>query len=90
MFIRGSRYEKVEEYNVVDSRGNNNRIKKIRPPEDVKGVFQHIVTGDERIDLIANLYYGDPKRFWRICDANSEMYPLDLLKEGKRIFIPPK
>lgn len=90
MFSKGSRYEKIEEYDALDSKGNHNRVKKLRIAKDVRGVFQHQVNGSDRLDLIANLYYGDPKMFWLICDANFEIYPLDLLKEGKKIFIPPK
>ena len=90
MFLKGSRYEKVEEYDAIGSNGSHNRIKKLRPTADIQGVFQYQIMSNDRLDLIANLYYGDPKKFWLICDANPQMYPLDLLKEGNRIFIPPK
>jgi hypothetical protein len=40
------------------------------------------VTPGERIDLIADRVYGDPLAFWRICDANDAMDPLDMVNEA--------
>ena len=28
---------------------------------------------------------GDPEQFWRICDANDAMHPLDMTSEPGRI-----
>jgi hypothetical protein len=39
------------------------------------------VQQDERLDLIAARTLGDPEQFWRICDANNAMDPLDLTDE---------
>lgn len=40
-----------------------------------------VVPGD-RIDLLANRVYGDPLMFWRLCDANDAMDPLQMLVEA--------
>ena len=46
-----------------------------------------IIAGD-RIDLISSKYLGDPEQFWRLCDMNGVMHPLDLTDEiGKIIKI---
>ena len=39
------------------------------------------VTPGERIDLIANRVYGDPLAFWRLCDANDAMDPIEAVNE---------
>jgi nucleoid-associated protein YgaU len=61
------------------------RTRFITPPA---GGYAHTVTGDERLDIIAYRYYGDPARFWRIADANDAMDPEDLLELGRTLVIP--
>ncbi|SFK62127.1 hypothetical protein [Caulobacter sp. UNC279MFTsu5.1] len=41
----------------------------------------NVVPGD-RIDLLANRVYGDPLMFWRLCDANDAMDPLQMLADA--------
>ena len=41
-----------------------------------------LVLPGDRIDLLANRVYGDPLAFWRLCDANDAMDPLDMLAEA--------
>jgi hypothetical protein len=49
----------------------------------------HTVSQNERPDIIAANYLGDPEQFWRLCDANMAVRPDDLTKTiGKRIKIP--
>ncbi len=48
------------------------------PPEQFTVVQQHTVTGGERIDNIAAKYLGDAEQWWRICDANRAVSPLEL------------
>ena len=57
------------------------------PTEQRMHLFQDIVIvgGGDRLDLIAARMLGDPEQFWRICDANDAMHPLDLTSEPGRI-----
>jgi nucleoid-associated protein YgaU len=88
MFFKGSRYERVKDYVALDVRGNRNRVKRIRRIGQPLKVLTHIVKEGDRLDLLAYTYYGDPTKFWFICDANQEMFPSDLLVPGRRIVIP--
>jgi hypothetical protein len=46
------------------------------------------VSEGDRLDRIAAQVAGDPEQFWRICDANSAMHPLELTGEpGSKIRI---
>jgi nucleoid-associated protein YgaU len=36
---------------------------------------QHTIKEGERLDNITNQYYGDPERYWQICDANNVIDP---------------
>jgi nucleoid-associated protein YgaU len=94
MFFKGSRYERVKDYVAVDARGNRNRVKRMRrielqqSPPQARKALTYIVKEGDRLDLLAHTYYGDPTKFWLICDANQTMFPHELLVPGKRIIIP--
>lgn len=46
-----------------------------------------VIAGD-RLDNISSSTIGDPEQFWRICDANEAMHPLEMTEEpGKRLHI---
>jgi nucleoid-associated protein YgaU len=49
---------------------------------------EHRVVLGDRLDLIAQRYYGDPLKFWLICDANDPMSPDELLVPGRVLRIP--
>ena len=48
-------------------------------PEGFAVVAEHIHSGDERLDHIAAQHFGDPERFWLLCDANNVINPSDLI-----------
>ena len=80
MFTNNSRYYKLEEIVVNNKSDRQINSKKIRQTPDVLGTFQHVVDDNDRLDLLANKYYSQPVRWWRICDANPDFKsPLDLL-----------
>lgn len=63
----------------------------ITPSEAVAFTFTYsyyVVTGADRIDVIANAYYGDPTLWWRIADANPEIMKWDQVPSGTVIRIP--
>ena len=64
-----------------------------RAPQDAGGgtpLAWHRVAADDRIDLVADRYLGDPQAWWRICDANAALDPDALIgpdNEGRIIVI---
>lgn len=95
MFFKGSRYERVKDYVALDVRGNRNRVKRTRRisrqqprQHQTKKALTYIVKEGDRLDLLAYTYYGDPTKFWLICDANQTMFPHELLVPGRKIVIP--
>ena len=60
------------------------------PPSDNMTILQKVaVIAGDRIDLVSARTLGDPELFWRICDANNAMHPLDLTdKPGSILDIP--
>lgn len=51
----------------------------------------HRVAPDDRLDLLASRYLGDPATFWRICDANLALDPDELVgpdAEGAVVVVP--
>lgn len=90
MFFKGSRYANVQDATLAGADGREVRYKKTRFIPNTRGRFGHVINESERLDHIAWRYYRDPERFWRICDANTILWPDDLLDEpGRTIVIPP-
>jgi hypothetical protein len=55
-------------------------------PERFATLTEHAVTEGERPDTIAADAFGDPERFWLLCDANRALRPQDLTAEiGRRL-----
>jgi hypothetical protein len=87
-FFKGSRYERVGEVELEEA-GRILRYKRVRLIPDTPVRFSHLVTEGDRIDLVADRYFRDSERFWRICDANRALWPPDLVREpGTVIGIP--
>lgn len=89
MIFKGSRYQKVGTYSVTTADGRMVTALKIRVIPATPAGFFHTYTADERLDLLAFTFYGNPEKFWLIADANSEMDPEDLLDAGRQLRIPP-
>jgi nucleoid-associated protein YgaU len=52
--------------------------------------IQHIVSSNDRIDLLAHRYYGDSRLWWVIAWANNlEILPTDM-KQNAQLRIPSK
>jgi hypothetical protein len=89
MFFKGSRYEKVATAEYSDSTGRVVRYKLTRFIPPTSADAGHLVDDMERLDQIANRYYQDPERFWRICDANGALWPPDLVSTPNSIILIP-
>jgi nucleoid-associated protein YgaU len=86
-----SRHGKLATYEVVLAPGAA-PIELYQPrtiPQPAQSVL-HTVRSDDRLDLLASRYYGDPFQYWRIADANPALAPEDVLDPGARISIPAK
>jgi hypothetical protein len=82
MFDKLSRYRDVPEVAVPDARNRVVAAADIRQLPEVTGTFKHTVVAGNRLDQLANLYYGQPERYWRICDANPQpLSPLALVDQ---------
>jgi hypothetical protein len=88
---KGSRYKNLTFY---PPEGGRPAFPGIRPRTigSAVGILEHIVKENERLDLLALYYYNNPRRWWRIVDANPDvMYGGDLVitsKVGTVILIP--
>jgi hypothetical protein len=93
-----SRYDGVPTatIEVDDGRGGVREVPYIltRTPADpatLTPLAWHRVAADDRLDLIAARYLGDPSAFWRIGDANLALDPDDLVgpdAEGTVLVVP--
>ncbi len=56
--------------------------------ENFSTLQEHRVEENDRLDNIAAHYFSDPELYWRLCDANGAMNPVDLtVKMGRRLRI---
>lgn len=70
MFSKISRYRKLPDIVTTDPKGRALASKNLRPLPDVSGTFLHIVEAGDRLDHLAFKFYKQPRKWWRICDAN--------------------
>jgi nucleoid-associated protein YgaU len=59
-----------------------------RLPAAAETALMHRVRSGDRLDLLAQRYFGDPLQYWRIVDANRRFDPDDLLEPGTLLRIP--
>jgi nucleoid-associated protein YgaU len=89
MIFQGSRYARTEVVAVLDARGETARALGLRRIPPTPGVVEHTVVEGERLDHLAQRFYGDPLKSWLILDANpEELNPFLLLRPGRRIKVP--
>jgi nucleoid-associated protein YgaU len=59
-----------------------------RAAQPVPPALVHKVAAGDRLDLLAQRYFGDPYLYWRIADANPTLAPEALLEPGTLLRIP--
>jgi hypothetical protein len=88
MRLKGSRYENSRVFS-DEKRFSGYRERKITLPP---GLVEHTVLHTDRVDHLANDFYKNDRRWWRVMDANSVfLYGFELLDEdmyGDVISIP--
>ncbi len=89
MFFRGSRYEPVPTLTHVTADGRTIRHKALRILPDPRGSLVHIVRQDDRLDRVAQDWFGNAELWWRVADANTALDPDELVAEpGRSISVP--
>jgi len=88
MLFRGSRYEHLP-YAEMEIGGRQVRYLRQRFIPGGGSALGYTVPEGERPDLAAYRTLGDPEQFWRLCDVNRVMRPVDLTDTpGARIQVP--
>ena len=85
-----SRYARIDIAitTIADGAGGQRAVRYLRrrfppQPSTLQTLARHLVTGGDRLDLIAAKYLGDPTQFWRICDANRVIHPEELTADDR-------
>lgn len=92
MFEPNSRYYSLETATYVAADGREIAYKRRRflpRGEDMPLLVEVTVTEGDRIDLITARTLGDPEQFWRVCDANNAMNPIELIEEAGQVLRVP-
>ncbi len=82
-----SRYKNTQTF--VDKNGRNYKGRVDYPKFPLRATdIYHVTTSGERLDLLAQRYFGDVRAWWIIAEANSlEVLSYDL-KPGLQLRIP--
>jgi nucleoid-associated protein YgaU len=83
-----SRYAASEIVTSTDADGTERRYLRrrfIASPDGETTIAEHLVVAGDRLDVLAQRYYGDPLLSWRIADANRADDPSDLAGEPGRV-----
>ena len=89
MIDKTSRYAKVETLVTTDAHGREIKALEPRAIPTTTGIYYHTPTGEERLDHIAQRFFRDPKKFWKVADASDIMDPFDIIVPGRPVLIPP-
>ncbi len=84
-----SRYYGINKYVSEDVTGRKQEGFELRQLPKVSGFFYYAPNEVERLDHVANMFYHDPKKFWKICDASGVLDPFDVIVPGRQVLIPP-
>ena len=89
MIDRKSRYRSTGVLMVGDELGGTHPLLDLREIPAASALLRVTPTDSDRLDLLAWRFYRDPTRFWRICDASSQLDPFDVLAPGEPLPVPP-
>ena len=92
MFAHTSRYYALETASFFSADGREHPYKRRRflpDPADMQILAEVTVIQGDRLDNITAKSLGDPEQFWRVCDINNAMNPIELIEVfGEKIKIP--
>lgn len=88
MITSKSRYSDSDLELIASGRGTNLTVVPSQQQEWRFNYTYHLVDGSDRLDLLAQQYFGDPTLWWNIADANPEIIDWTVLIPGTTIRIP--
>ena len=83
-----SRYSGIEIASTVDASGRARpylRRRIVPDPAQLDAVGTYALQDGDRLDRVAAATLGDPEQFWRLCDGNRAVDPLELETPAGRI-----
>lgn len=83
MFLENSRYFDAKTLETEDSKGRKVSAIKLRRLPYAPGTMI-LVKGNDRLDVMSEVNYGDATKFWHIADSNTELQANNLVKERPR------
>ena len=89
MIGRRSRYARTPTIERITADGEKRVLVDLREVPAPIAHHVHVVVPGERLDHLAQRYYRDPGRYWRIADASDEVDPFELVYPGEPLPVPP-
>jgi hypothetical protein len=89
MFLKNSRYDGLPTVTGHDRTGRDVAAVKLRSLPVTVGE-PLTVKGHDQLDVMSELRFHDPTRYWHIADANTELEAATLVKTASRTIAIPK
>jgi len=86
---RRSRYAKSPSIPWRRADGSAVQLLGLSPRAPRAAGFSAVATDSDRLDTLADRYYRDPAKLWKIADASPEADPFDAVQPGASVAIPP-
>lgn len=89
MIAKRSRYARTPTVEVPAPDGEKRVLVDLRevPAPPPGGV--HVPVPGDRLDGLAERFYRDARRFWRLADASDELDPFEVVHAGQPLDVPP-
>lgn len=80
----------IEELTLDDGTPVKYLARRILPqPSIYAATTTYVISGEDRLDNLAQKFFGDPALYWLICDANGATDPDELTAQtGQTVLIP--
>lgn len=88
MIDKRSRYARTGTIEVIARDGEKRVLVDVREIAVPPVAQVHVVGPIDRIDQLAQRFYRDPRRYWRIADASDELDPFEIVAAGEGLPIP--
>ena len=85
---KGSRYARSGRVGWVRSDGSAVELVAPTPRPPRPATTRRTATDTDRLDTLADGYYRDPRKLWRIADAADALDPFDAVVPGAPVDIP--
>lgn len=89
MIDKRSRYARIPTVELPAPDGEKRVLVDVREVPAPPAGHVHVAGPEDRLDGLAERFYRDARRFWRLADASDELDPFEVVHAGEPLDVPP-